>query len=347
MSTARLLVDYGIGPVPAGAGGVLAYNDLDLPGRVPLTDRVGLGRILTLPHILETPIEVRIARRDTLTTMEEQTVARLLHGSFGSVLVVAGNRVEHASPMPHMEVLTRLTTEAAYLGCAQRATLDGDGHVAVRRAARQLIDGLELTGTQAADVLNAIPAWRARSSGKNGHTGNSLASAKNSDRVDENTGILGPTTLDEPLEWAELPDITKLKQMTFEVTASRHLLPVIPDETHRVVLQEVLLDAEVLVEPVLDCPAPTGDMLELALATRFVLNVVNGRYLDRVHPPRDRAAVREAVIRIQRERNNPTRESIARGIDQLGYLTRSGNGHWHKSGISELLAEADPEGARP
>lgn len=346
MSTARLLVDYGIGPVPAGAGGVLAYNDLDLPGRVPLTDRVGLGRILTLPHILETPIEVRIARRDTLTTMEEQAVARLLHGSFGSVLVVAGSSVEPEST-PGAEVLALLTDNAESLAVMQRATIDGEDHVAVRRAARVLIDGFGLTGPQAADALNAIPAWRARSSGKSGHTGNSLASAKNFDHVDETTGILGPTTLEDPFEWAELYGITKLKQMTFEVTASRHLLPVIPDEAHRVVLQEVLLDAEVLVEPALDCPAPTGDMLELALATRFVLNVVNGCYLDRVHPPRDRAAVREAAIRIQRERNNPTRESIARGIDQLGYLTRSGNGHWHKSGISELLAEADPEGPRP
>lgn len=344
MSTARVPVDYGIGPLPTGAGGILAYNDLDLPGRVPLTDRVGLGRILTLPHVLETPIEVRIAEPNALTKLEEQTVARLLHASCGSVLIVAGRRVEiEPSGADVLAVLTDKTTSLAGL---QRASIDGDGHVAVRRAARLLIDEFGLTGPQAAAVLNAIPTWRARSSGKDGHTGNSLASAKNSDRVDENTGALGPTTLDEPLEWAELPDITVLKLLGFEVTAPRHLLPVIPDEAHRVVLQEVLRDAEVTVEPALDFSQPAGDMLELALATRFVLNVVNGRYLDRVHPPRDPAAAREAAIRIQHERNNPTRESIARRLDRLGYLTRSGNGHWHKSAISELLAEADSEGPR-
>jgi hypothetical protein len=210
-----------------------------------------------------------------------------------------------------------------------------------------LIDGFEPTGRQAADVLNAVPTWRARTTGKDGHTRSNVASRKNSDRVDENTGTLDPTTLEDPFEWAELHGITVLKRMFSEVTVPGHLLPVIPDEAHRVVLEEVLLDAEVRVEPALDFSQPAGDLLELALATRFVLNVVNGRHLDRVHPPRDLAAARDAAIRIQRERNNPTLGSIAGRLDRLGYLTRSGNGHWHKSGIREVLAEAAAEGPRP
>ena len=297
VATPYLRIDYTLGPVAAGSTRTeLAYNDLATAAAGPLTGRVGLGRILTLPHILETPIQLRVHRPDDLTGWPRQLVAQLLEPS-GSTLLVAGAPVVSDPQCPTGQILAPLTNPV--LGRLLRAAWEGDDHLAVRQAAHRLLVGLELTGPQAARVLNAVPSWRRRTTAAAGHTRHTLRSAVHSARP-ENADIpakLGLMTLDDTTtwEWEHLPgQIIVAAQLGAQVTVpAQRLTEQLRTPERLLVLDQILRCVNGRIDPAIHIP-PVDPTTGQALtdASRFITDIVTSRFLapNRTHPPRDRTA---------------------------------------------------------
>lgn len=342
MATRYLRIDYSLGPVTADAPRAgLVYNDLTTTTAGPLTSRIGLGRVLTLPYILETSIQLRVQHPEDLTGWHRQLIAQFLESS-GSTLIVAGGPVAADLKSPTARVLAPLTNPV--LGMLLRAAWEGDDHLAVREAAHRLLIGLELTGPQAARVLNALPQWRKRTAGAAGHTRHSLRSAVRTARpMDPDIPAkrdplpLGDTTT---WKWEHLPgQIITAAQLGARVTVPAQRLAeqrLTPEQLH--VLDQTLKAVHGRIEPPI--PMPRLDPAigqDLTDATRFLTDIATGRYLapTHTHPPRDPVAAHTLAAHLRQQ--GLDLRAIARRLTERGYLTRSQHGSWQPGTIRSLL----------
>lgn len=340
MTIRYLRIDYSLGSLAADGTG-LVYNDLTTADAGPLSDRVGLGRVLTLPYILETPIQLQVQRIEDLAGRPRQLVAQFLESS-ESTLVVAGEPVAADLQSTTDRVLAPLTNPA--LGMLLRAAWEGDDHLAVREAAHRLLIGLELTGPQSARVLNAIPRWRKRTTGADGHTRHTLRSAVRTalPMSADIPAAIGPMTLGDTTtwDWEHLPgQIITAAQLGAQVTVPAQRLPEqlrTPERLH--VLDRTLEAVHGRIEPAIPTsPLDPSIGQNLTDATRFLTDIVMGRFLapTRIHPPRDLSAA--GALAADLRQHGLDLRAIARRLTELGYLTRSGRGSWQPGTVRSLL----------
>ena len=165
--------------LPGGTkAGPPVFNDLSSTRRRGLLEqRVGLGRLLTVPRVLGEAVEVNIAEeRDLADPVEQQAVAAVLGGN-QSRLVIAGRVVE---PDPTACVvlpeLQQLANAGAWFAPERPAgDIDSTGRKDDLRAAVELlVSGLHIRRAQVAALLNAAPSWRQRAGSKKGFTQRSI-----------------------------------------------------------------------------------------------------------------------------------------------------------------------------
>lgn len=332
--------------LPGGSkAGLPVFVDLRSTRTGPLADRVGLGRLLTLARVIESPVSVEVADPgDLADPLDQQAVAGLLAPS-SSQLVVAGATIRpDVERYPVVDDLKQLGKYSSWYAPAEPST-DDRSKSDLHEMAQAIVVGLEVVPSQVAELLNAIPRWRRR-----GPVGGFNQRLINNYKIRRNGS---PVPDRWPLKSLPVEDLTDpgvaaeaLSIYGYFGTMATLKINVPADGAGLLATQYATLErlahrsgGELSGAPAPELTADDRRILDRVLD--FSLDVVQGQFLDRPHPARNLADAHQKA-RSFRDAGNGDVRAIARELDTAGYLTLSTCGAWSTSSVKSLLESDTP-----
>lgn len=338
MSTEQTIVSYTTSGTSNTNPGVICLTDLKSAKDSPITTRVGLGRLLSLPYLLQTPITLAVTSADDLDDPRDQQLVAWLLSFTDSVLTVGDRKVTpNKSRYPLGPLLKEISIlDASWISSVKPGGPRDDG-LARPNLIHKLIHRVELTPKETAALLNTCQeVWPSR--GKSGHTPQTLASSLRTAEPSAAPSLGRWWMPDSPRYEPET--LTSLVAMaiafrlryTFGTTDER--LPADELSVRTIVLDYVgELGDDKMRQILADTDSNTIQDV------RFVLDVVTGAFLlpNRAHLPRDLAAAL-AFIKGQPGFGSPGFDRLAaRALNKAGYLPKAKSGRWHAPAVNDLI----------
>lgn len=325
--------------------GLPVFVDLRAARTGPLANRIGLGRLLTLARVIESPVSVEVADPgDLAEPLDQQAVAALLAPS-GSQLVVAGKTIRlDIERYPIVEDLRQLGKNPSWYA-PDEPSADDRSKSDLHKMAQAIVVGLEVVPSQVAELLNAIPDWRRRgpARGFNQRLINNYKIRRNGSPVPDRWPLKSL-----PVEDLTDPGVAAEALSIYGYFGTMATLKInVPADgagfsaTRYAVLEQL---AQRSGGQLSGAPAPElteDDRRILDRVLDFSLDVVQGQFLDRPHPARDLAAAHRAA-RSFRDTGSGDVRAIAAKLDGAGYLTVSTCGAWSTSSVKGLLESDTP-----